>query len=476
MGGPVKPVLLAEASLTRRRALSALLARRGCAVTALASLDEAYTVLKRLSSQPTSFTAVVLGWPEYADGVAEDVFGLLHGDHYEHLPVLVLADAGKRRRGQLAHDAPAHRAAAVDRLPRGRRRARTSCCARHPRPPRRLESAAARCACCWSTIRPPCAWPSRACCARYGYEVDTADSVAEGLEKARRGRLRHRDRRLLHARAPTAPQLIAALQARPAAPRTCFPPRITGTYSDSRDHRVAGRGRGRVPVQERGQGTVPRAPERRSRARSATARRSTTSAAACRASWPRSATASTASMPRAASSSSTRRRSTSSAMARAEDLVGRNAFETFHYAFEDGTHDAAPARRSSASATPTAARSRPGRPCSGPRARRAVPVECTVYPDADRRRARGLGGRVPRRLGAAHARGGTALAGRARRADQAPQPRLVRAPARAGDLAPQARRARPRCCCSSTSTASSTSTTPPATPPATSCCWRSASA
>jgi diguanylate cyclase (GGDEF)-like protein/PAS domain S-box-containing protein len=89
----VKPILLAEASQTRRRALSTLLSQRGFAVTALSSLEEAHSVLKRAPASAASFHAVVLGWPEYADGVAEDVFGLLHGDQYEHLPVLILADS-----------------------------------------------------------------------------------------------------------------------------------------------------------------------------------------------------------------------------------------------------------------------------------------------------------------------------------------------------------------------------------------------
>jgi DNA-binding response OmpR family regulator len=71
----LKPVLLAEASQTRRRALSALLAQKGFAITAVATLEVAYTVLKRLGSTAASYSAVVLGWPEYADGVAEDVFG-----------------------------------------------------------------------------------------------------------------------------------------------------------------------------------------------------------------------------------------------------------------------------------------------------------------------------------------------------------------------------------------------------------------
>jgi PAS domain S-box-containing protein len=89
----LKPILIAESSTTRRRAMSTLLSQKGYAVTALSSSDEAFTVLKRLGSTAASFAAVVLGWPEYADGIAEDVFGLLHGDQYEHLPVLILADS-----------------------------------------------------------------------------------------------------------------------------------------------------------------------------------------------------------------------------------------------------------------------------------------------------------------------------------------------------------------------------------------------
>src|SRR5687767_11143046 len=90
--GVVKPILLAESSQTRRRASSAQLAQRGYAVTALASLDEAFALLQRAADSAHNFDAVVLGWPEYADGTIEDVFGLLHGARYEHLPVLILAD------------------------------------------------------------------------------------------------------------------------------------------------------------------------------------------------------------------------------------------------------------------------------------------------------------------------------------------------------------------------------------------------
>jgi diguanylate cyclase (GGDEF)-like protein/PAS domain S-box-containing protein len=88
----VKPILLAEASQTRRRALTTLLAQHGFGVTAVASLAEAFAYLQRMNLSTVNVEAVILGWPDYADGSAEDVFGLLHGDRFEHLPVLVLAD------------------------------------------------------------------------------------------------------------------------------------------------------------------------------------------------------------------------------------------------------------------------------------------------------------------------------------------------------------------------------------------------
>lgn len=89
----MKSVLVAEASSTRRRAVSVLLSHKGYGVTALDGLDEAYALLKRMGNSSARFDAVVLGWPEYSDGIVEDVFGLLHDPLYEHLPVLVLCDS-----------------------------------------------------------------------------------------------------------------------------------------------------------------------------------------------------------------------------------------------------------------------------------------------------------------------------------------------------------------------------------------------
>ena len=86
-------ILLADTSQTRRRALSALLSQAGYVVTAVATLAETYSSLVRSQIGQISFDAVVLGWPDFSDGVVEDVFGLLQSERFEHLPVLVMADS-----------------------------------------------------------------------------------------------------------------------------------------------------------------------------------------------------------------------------------------------------------------------------------------------------------------------------------------------------------------------------------------------
>ena len=86
-------ILLADTSQTRRRALSALLSQAGYVVTAVATLAETYSSLVRSQIGQFSFDAVVLGWPDFSEGVVEDVFGLLQGERFEHLPVLVMADS-----------------------------------------------------------------------------------------------------------------------------------------------------------------------------------------------------------------------------------------------------------------------------------------------------------------------------------------------------------------------------------------------
>ncbi|MBK6378065.1 MAG: EAL domain-containing protein [Xanthomonadales bacterium] len=86
-------ILLADTSQTRRRALSAVLSQSGYVVTAVATLAEAFDTLQRSQLGHASLDAVVLGWPEYSDGLVEDVFGLLHSERFEHLAVLIMADS-----------------------------------------------------------------------------------------------------------------------------------------------------------------------------------------------------------------------------------------------------------------------------------------------------------------------------------------------------------------------------------------------
>ncbi len=374
MGGSVKPVLLAEASLTRRRALSALLARRGCAVTALASLEEAYTVLKRLASQPTSFTAVVLGWPEYADGVAEDVFGLLHGDHYEHLPVLVLADAGSagavnwrmtRPRTALLQWNEYHEAAdALDELLRPPPAAAP---ALEPAGHLRIllvdDSATVRMA--FSRLL-----------ARYGYVVDTADGVAEGMEKARQAVY---DIAIVDYFMPGAngTQLIAALQRDPQTAHV-LSATLTGTYSDSIITESLAAGAVEVLFKSEAKelflarlNSLARTVRDRQQIDNERRRLQGILASVGDGVYGVDAEGRIQFVNPAAVDIL--------GYGAAEDLVGRIAFETFHYAFEDGT---TMPRQASFLDTCYASGSRvpAWQTVFWTASRRAVPVECTVFP------------------------------------------------------------------------------------------------
>jgi diguanylate cyclase (GGDEF)-like protein/PAS domain S-box-containing protein len=83
-------VLMIEASATRRRALSSMLAAKGFEVQVLSSYTDG---LQALTQQRDGFQAVVLSWPEYSDHRAEEVFTLLRARDWQSLPTLVLADS-----------------------------------------------------------------------------------------------------------------------------------------------------------------------------------------------------------------------------------------------------------------------------------------------------------------------------------------------------------------------------------------------
>ncbi|MEZ5464554.1 MAG: EAL domain-containing protein [Lysobacteraceae bacterium] len=227
----MRPVLLVEASVTRRRAASTVLAQHGFATTALASHEQAYDVLQRHLTSANRFEGVVLGWPEYSDGVAEDVFGLLHSDAFEHLPVLILADRNNEsaanwrltrpRTGLLLWGDFQETGAALEQLLRPPERTQL--------PTQRAPSATLRILLVddSATVR---AGFSRLLL-RSGYEVETANSVAEGLEAARAGSF---DIAIVDYYMPEAngTELIARLREQPETSEM-LTAIITGTYSDA---------------------------------------------------------------------------------------------------------------------------------------------------------------------------------------------------------------------------------------------------
>ncbi len=86
-------VLLAETSTTRRRAMSSVLAGAGFTVQALPNYAETLALLERMPRSSSEIVACAVGWPDYGEPSADEVFDLLSRDQYEHLPVLVLADS-----------------------------------------------------------------------------------------------------------------------------------------------------------------------------------------------------------------------------------------------------------------------------------------------------------------------------------------------------------------------------------------------
>jgi len=84
-------VLLIEASATRRRALSTMLAQKGFEVAIIATYGEGLTLLSSVERE--KYAALVVSWPEYSDHRADDVFALLRARDWITLPVLVMADS-----------------------------------------------------------------------------------------------------------------------------------------------------------------------------------------------------------------------------------------------------------------------------------------------------------------------------------------------------------------------------------------------
>ncbi|UXI66715.1 two-component system response regulator [Tahibacter amnicola] len=86
-------VLLLEPSATRRRALRSLLIAKGFEIAEVGEFGQALDVLHRLADSATGINALVFGWPGIADSQADELLALLRQDEFEHLCVVLLADS-----------------------------------------------------------------------------------------------------------------------------------------------------------------------------------------------------------------------------------------------------------------------------------------------------------------------------------------------------------------------------------------------
>jgi diguanylate cyclase (GGDEF)-like protein/PAS domain S-box-containing protein len=226
----VKSVLLAESSPTRRRALSALLGQRGYSVTAPASLEESLMFLRAARARAMTLDVVVVGWPEYTEPLAEDLLGLMHGEAFEHLPVLLLADSGNEsvvnwrmtrpRTSLLLWTDYAEAGDALDQI------LRPSASSALPLP---SHAASLRILLVDDSATVRAAFTKLM--HRQGFEVEIADSVAQGLRKAQSMPF---DIAIVDYFMPggNGTQLISALKRDPATQHV-LAAIITGTYSDA---------------------------------------------------------------------------------------------------------------------------------------------------------------------------------------------------------------------------------------------------
>jgi diguanylate cyclase (GGDEF)-like protein/PAS domain S-box-containing protein len=369
----VHPILVAEASQTRRRALSAQLGARGFAVTALGTLDEAYTVLQRLSHSAANIEAVVLGWPEYTDGVAEDVFGLLHGPKFEHLPVLILADTNtsgavnwrmaRPRTSLLLWTDYNESADALEQL------------LRPPTPTKpSIDGGALQVLLVDDSATVRVAFGRLL--QKHGYQVETAGSVVEGFEKAKQ---QFFDIAIVDYFMPgsNGPELIAALKKNASTAHT-LSATITGTYSDA------------VITESLAAGAVECLFKSEAKelflARLSSLARTIKDRKAIDSERRRlqGILGSVGDGVYGVDSDGIIQFINPAAVdilgyADTEDLIGRCAFETFHFAFEDGT--AMPRAASFLNQCYTNGSQVPAwQTVFWTASKRAVPVECTVYP------------------------------------------------------------------------------------------------
>jgi len=88
----VNRVLLLEPSATRRRAVRTLLSARGHQIAELARPEQALALLPRVANATGDIDALVFGWPDLPDAHSGELLERLRQDDLEHFPVLLLAE------------------------------------------------------------------------------------------------------------------------------------------------------------------------------------------------------------------------------------------------------------------------------------------------------------------------------------------------------------------------------------------------
>ena len=180
-------ILVIERSATLRHALKRQLPETIYSVTQATSFEAG---LALLGAHPEDFEGVVVGWPPRTDPVADDLFALLGEPRFAHLAVLVVSqdsDPAKRtwvtrRPGTSLLEWEAHDDArdSLDQLLAGMRKPRTEA------EPVRRQGEQIRVL--FVDDSPTVRVNYRNLLSRYGYEVETASSVKEGVETAQRAR------------------------------------------------------------------------------------------------------------------------------------------------------------------------------------------------------------------------------------------------------------------------------------------------
>ena len=73
--------------------MSTVLVSAGFTVQPMQNFSDTLALLQRMPRTSSEIAACAVGWPDYGEPMADEVFDLLSRDQYEHLPVLVLADS-----------------------------------------------------------------------------------------------------------------------------------------------------------------------------------------------------------------------------------------------------------------------------------------------------------------------------------------------------------------------------------------------